>query len=84
MSAKLLPGQRPPLAVISPDDQGGAIFVTGALALAICAICLVVRAYVRAGYMNNTFGPDDIVIAVAFVCPTTAIQNRKFGSLLTP
>lgn len=67
MSQSLNPGQRPPIAVITPDDQGGAIFVTSGLALAICAVSLVVRLYVRAGFMNSSLGADDIAIGIAFV-----------------
>jgi hypothetical protein len=58
---------RPPLAVINQNDQGGAVLVCGGLGLAVCAVSLIVRAYVRSGYMNSTLGADDFVIAIAFV-----------------
>ena len=63
-----VPGQTPPIAVITPNDQEGAILVTGGLGLAIVFISLVVRAYVRMGFMQAKFGLDDILIGVAFVC----------------
>ena len=64
----LQPGQRPPLAVNTETDQRGALYVTGGIVLALTAICLVVRAYVRIGW-NQTLGSDDYAIGAAFVRP---------------
>ncbi|KAK5166213.1 uncharacterized protein LTR77_008474 [Saxophila tyrrhenica] len=66
MARRLEPGQSPPLAVITPDDQRGVIFVTGGLALAATMVCLVVRAYVRMG-SGQAFGSDDYAIALSFL-----------------
>lgn len=63
---KLEPGQSPPLAVITPNDQRGVIFVTGGLALATTLVCLIVRAYVRMGF-GQAFGSDDYAIVTSFV-----------------
>ncbi len=78
----LEPGQSPPLAVITPNDQRGVIFVTGWFALAATLICLVVRAYVRVGF-GQAIGRDDYAITASFVSsprPLVGYVDDKIGA----
>jgi hypothetical protein len=63
---QLQPGQIPPPAVITPDDQRGAIYITGGLAIATSVVCLVVRVYVRFGFGQDV-GSDDYAVGGSFV-----------------
>lgn len=73
------PGQSPPLAVITPEDQRGVVYVTGGLAIATTLVCLVVRAYVRLG-LGQTVGSDDYAIVTSFVrCQTTQLRCQRLN-----
>ncbi|KAK5729898.1 hypothetical protein LTR17_011537 [Elasticomyces elasticus] len=63
---QLQPGQSPPFAVITEDDQRGVIYITSGLALATALVCLVVRAYVRMG-LGQAVGKDDYAIVASFL-----------------
>ncbi|KAK4962817.1 hypothetical protein LTR10_000444 [Elasticomyces elasticus] len=63
---QLQPGQSPPFAVITKDDQRGVIYITSGLALATASVCLVVRAYVRMG-LGQAVGKDDYAIVASFL-----------------
>ena len=65
-TVRLEPGQSPPLAVITPDDQRGILYITGGMALASTVVCLNVRAYVRLGFAQAV-GSDDYAIIASFV-----------------
>jgi hypothetical protein len=65
-SGGLLPGQSAPLATITPTDHRGLVAIATALGLIFSLISIVIRAYVRYQF-SNSFGTDDVVIAVAFV-----------------
>jgi len=62
----LLPGQSPPLAIITPTDQRGVLLIVVALCLATGLVSLIIRAYVRMEF-SRSYGWDDILIAAAFV-----------------
>jgi hypothetical protein len=63
----LLPGQSPPLVVISATDKGGVIIITTALGLAFVLVSLLIRAYVRYGFSPGRFAWDDGLILAAAV-----------------
>ena len=63
----LLPGQSPPLVVISPTEKGGVIIITTALGLAFVLVSLLIRAYVRYGFSPGRFAWDDGLILAAAV-----------------
>jgi hypothetical protein len=63
----LLPGQNPPLMVISGTDKGGVILITTALGLAFALVSLLIRAYVRYGFSPGRFAWDDGFILAAMV-----------------
>jgi hypothetical protein len=63
----LLPGQNPPLLVISTTDKGGVIIITTALGLAFVIVSLLIRAYVRYGFSPGRFAWDDGLILAATV-----------------
>ncbi|KAK3660824.1 hypothetical protein LTR56_000582 [Elasticomyces elasticus] len=63
---QLQPGQSPPFAVITEDDQRGVVYITSGLALATALVCLVVRAYVRMG-LGQAVGKDDYAIVASFL-----------------
>jgi hypothetical protein len=63
----LLPGQSPPLMVISSTDKGGVIIIATALGLAFVLVSLLIRAYVRYGFSPGRFAWDDGFILTAAV-----------------
>jgi hypothetical protein len=63
----LLPGQSPPLMVISSTDRGGVILIATALGLAFALVSLFIRAYVRYGFSPGRFAWDDGFIFAAVV-----------------
>lgn len=79
-TVRLQAGQSPPLAVITPDDQRGVLYVTGGMALATAIVCLAVRAYVRLGF-GQAVGSDDYAVIASFVSllwnssTTTSLTN---------
>lgn len=62
----LAPGNSAPLATITSTDHRGLVGIATALALIFSLISLVIRGYVRYEF-SNSFGTDDVVIAVAFL-----------------
>jgi hypothetical protein len=54
----LLPGQSPPLTVITPTDQGGIVIIATALALIFALISVLLRVFVRVEFRNRFFGDD--------------------------
>ena len=63
----LLPGQNPPLMIISGTDKGGVILITTALGLAFAFVSLLIRVYVRYGFSPGRFAWDDGFILAAVV-----------------
>ncbi|KAK4940170.1 hypothetical protein LTR10_019705 [Elasticomyces elasticus] len=63
---QLLPGQTPPLAVITPTDQRGVLYIITALCLATSIVSLLIRGYVRVEF-SQSYGKDDISIGAAFI-----------------
>ncbi|KAI1618475.1 hypothetical protein EDD37DRAFT_622808 [Exophiala viscosa] len=63
---QLLPGQTPPLAIITPTDQRGVLYIITALCLATSIVSLLIRAYVRVEF-SQSYGKDDISVAAAFI-----------------
>jgi hypothetical protein len=64
----LLPGQSPPLTVITSTDQSGVVLIATALALIFALISLLIRIFIRREFRND-FARDDIVAAVSIVSP---------------
>lgn len=65
-SATLLPGQSPPLSVITPTDQGGVVLIVTALGMIFALISIIIRVYIRL-QLRNAFARDDVVVSVAMV-----------------
>ena len=66
-SASLLPGQNPPLYVVTPFDQAGVIVNVAAICLVVAVVSLGIRAYVRFGINSQRFAWDDGVTLIALV-----------------
>jgi hypothetical protein len=59
----LLPGQSPPLTIITPIDQSGVVLITTALGLIFGLISLLIRMFIRLEFQTG-FSRDDIVAAI--------------------
>ena len=83
----LLPGESAPLATVTLTDHRGLVAIATALGLVFSLISIVIRAYVRYQF-SNSFGTDDVVIAVAFlfsIFQTTTVfieVSKGFGQTL--
>jgi len=62
----LLPGQSPPLTVITPTDQGGILYIATALALIFAFISILIRLFIRMEF-RHSFSNDDIAALLAMV-----------------
>ena len=65
-AATLLPGQSPPLTVITSTDQRGVVLIATALGLVFGLISLLIRIFIRLEF-GTGFSRDDIFAAVAMV-----------------
>lgn len=63
---QLMPGQSPPVAIITPTDQRGVLWIVAALCLVTAVLSLLIRGYVRAEF-SQSYGHDDVSILGAFV-----------------
>lgn len=62
----LLPGQSPPLTVLTPTDQTGVLYITTAIGLVFAVISLLIRYFIRVD-LQNKLSADDIVASLALV-----------------
>jgi hypothetical protein len=62
----LLPGQSPPLTIITSTDRSGIVLIATALGLAFALISLLIRVLIRLEFRHR-FARDDIVAALAMV-----------------
>jgi len=60
----LLPGQSPPLSVLTPTDQTGVIYIATALGLVFALISLLIRYFIRVD-LQNKVSADDILASLA-------------------
>ena len=65
-NTELLPGQSPPIAVITDSDHGGYILIANSLCLCMSLAGFVLRIHIRRK-VRPPFSYDDIVLIVAFV-----------------
>ena len=75
-SPPLLPGQTPPLAIVTPTDQRGVLFIVTALCLGSSLVSLIIRAYVRIE-ISRSYGHDDFSVAIASVGWLAIIINAR-------
>jgi hypothetical protein len=66
-SSELLPGQRPPLFVITPTDQAGTIVIVAGVCLVIAVVSVLIRAYILVQFSGTRVNWDDIAIIGALV-----------------
>ena len=59
-SSSLLPGQAPPIAVITATDQSGIVLIATTLALAIAIVSLLIRVYMQL-QIRHQFSRDDFI-----------------------
>lgn len=62
----LLPGQSPPLTIITSTNQSGVVLIATALGLIFGLISLLIRMFIRLEFRTG-FARDDILAAVAMV-----------------
>lgn len=62
----LLPGQSPPLTIITPTDHSGLVLIATALGFVFALVSLLIRAYVRYEF-SRQFARDDVLVTVAVV-----------------
>jgi uncharacterized membrane protein len=63
----LLPGQRPPLFVITLTDQVGTIVIVAGVCLVIAVVSVLIRAYILVRFSGTRVNSDDGVIVGALV-----------------
>jgi hypothetical protein len=63
----LLPGQSPPLSVLTPTDQTGVVLIATALGLVFAVVSLLIRYFIRVD-LQNKVAADDILATLALVC----------------
>lgn len=62
----LLPGQSPPLTVITPTDQGGVVIIATSLALIFALVSVLLRLFIRVEFRHRFFG-DDVAALLSMV-----------------
>ena len=62
----LLPGQSPPLTIITSTNQSGIVLIATALGLIFALISILIRVFIRFEFRTE-FARDDIVAAVSMV-----------------
>ncbi|KAK5049004.1 hypothetical protein LTR84_005426 [Exophiala bonariae] len=63
---ELMPGQSPPIAIVTPTDQRGVLWIVTWFCLATAVVSLLIRVYVRIAF-SQSYGKDDISIFGAFI-----------------
>ncbi|KAB5513115.1 hypothetical protein GE09DRAFT_638123 [Coniochaeta sp. 2T2.1] len=66
----VLPGQSPPLTVITSTDQSGIVIIATALALIFAFVSILLRLFIRVEFRHRFFG-DDIV---ALLCMASLLR----------
>ena len=69
----LLPGQSPPLTVITSTDHSGFVLIATTLGLVFTLVSLLIRVYVRYE-CSNSFARDDVAVTVAGVRSTLVVS----------
>jgi hypothetical protein len=69
----LLPGQSPPLFIITPTDQAGTVVVFTGVFLVTAVVSVLIRAYILVQFSGTRINWDDWAIAVALLF--TIIQS---------
>jgi hypothetical protein len=59
-STTLLPGQSPPISIITATDQSGVVLIATALALTIALISLLMRVYMQL-QIRHQYASDDFI-----------------------
>lgn len=65
-SEALLPGQSPPLSVITPTDHSGIVLIVTILGIIFALISIIIRVYIRL-QRRNAFARDDVAATIAMV-----------------
>lgn len=72
----LLPGESPPLTIITSTDASGIVLVATALGLVFALISLLIRVFIRLEFRHQ-FGRDDIVATLAMVGPCQVDNHER-------
>ena len=62
----LLPGQSPPLTVITPTDQRGIVIIATGLSLVFALVSVLLRLFIRRDFRHSFFG-DDVAALMSMV-----------------
>lgn len=75
MATTLLPGQSPPLTIITSTNQTGVLLITTSLALVIAVISLLIRIYLQL-QIRQQYALDNVLALVSMVsCNILLSQN---------
>jgi len=72
----LLPGEAPPLTVITSTDRSGIVLIATALSLAFALISLLIRLFIRLEF-RHPFSRDDVAATLAMVSPCQ-VNNHEW------
>jgi hypothetical protein len=75
-SSSLLPGQAPPIAVITATDQSGIVLIATTLALAIAIVSLLMRVYVQL-QIRHQFSRDDFIAMGSLVSEDIVLLLKR-------
>jgi hypothetical protein len=74
-STTLLPGQSPPISMITATDQSGVVLIATALALTIAFISLLMRVYMQL-QIRHQYAPDDFIAMGSMVSSSTLLSQE--------
>lgn len=73
-----MPGQSPPLTVITPTDQGGIVVIATALALIFALVSIVLRLFIRVEFRRRFFG-DDVAALLSMASYQVLLDDCNAG-----
>lgn len=76
----LLPGQSPPLTVVTATNQTGVVIIGAVLALIFAVISMFIRLFIRSKFQNE-FARDDLAALIALVSANNFSRHTMGGGL---
>jgi len=67
-TTRLLPGQSPPLAVLTDTNKSGIVVIAASLCLVFSVFSMAIRVFVRHYFRRTRLGLDDVASIAAMVC----------------
>ncbi len=75
-STTLLPGQSPPLTIITPTNQSGIVLIVTTLALTTALISILIRVYMQLK-IRRQYSHDDFLALISMVSGNTLLLRQE-------